>query len=171
MPKQPTTLSGEFLQMWLGSLAAFWIIARLLAYVPHVSSLIVLLVFGLLFSMQATYYKYRLSKDPNYRVPKCACSGRKSDNTETVLRSSSSALLGIPNSLLGVGFYSALLLLMYLKHGEIAIYLAGAGVLTSAFLSYIMILRIEALCALCVNTAALNVLIFLQTWFIGYRRP
>src|SRR5271169_4367034 len=97
VPKRPTTLGGEFLRMWLGSLAAFWIIAKLLAYLPHVNSEIVLLLFGLLFSMQASYYESKLSRDPNYKIPRCgACSSRKDDNTETVLRSSDSALLGIP---------------------------------------------------------------------------
>lgn len=166
MPKRPTTLSGEFLKMWLGSLAAFWIIARLLAYIPHVSSVIVLLLFGLLFSMQASYYKYKLSRDPNYKIPRCgACSGRKDDNTETVLRSSDSALLGIPNSWFGVGFYVALLVLTFMRYPTAAVYLAGAGIVASAFLSYVMIAKIKALCALCVNTAALNLLIFLQFWF------
>ena len=164
-PMQPTTLSREFLKMWLGSLAAFWIIARLLAYVPHVSSVIVLLLFGLLFSMQATYYKYMLSRDPNFKIPKCACSGRKDDNTETVLRSSASALLGFPNSWLGVGFYGALLVSTFMRYPIAAIYLAGAGIMASALLSYLMIAKIKALCALCVNTAALNLLIFLQIWF------
>jgi uncharacterized membrane protein len=164
--KHPTTLGGEFLRMWLGSLAAFWIIAKLLAYLPHLNSEIVLLLFGLLFSMQASYYKYKLSRDPNYKIPKCgACSGRKDDNTETVLRSSDSALLGIPNSWLGVGFYIALLVTTSMRYPTAAIYLAAAGVVASAFLSYVMIAKIKALCALCVNTAALNLLIFLQILF------
>lgn len=166
VPKHPTTLGGEFLRMWLGSLAAFWIIARLLAYLPHTNPEIVLLLFGLLFSMQASYYKFKLSRDPNYKIPKCgACSGRKDDNTETVLRSSDSALLGIPNSWFGVGFYVALLVIAFMRYPTAAIYLAGAGIAASAFLSYVMIAKIKALCALCVNTAALNLLIFLQIWF------
>jgi len=166
MAKHPSTLSGEFLQMWLGALAAFWIISRLLAYLPHVSVEIVLPLFGVLFSMQATYYKYRLSRHPNYKIPKCGkCSGHTNDNTETVLRSSSSALLGIPNSWLGVGFYLALLVMVFMKDSSAAIYLGGAGVLASALLSYVMIAKVKALCTLCVNTAALNLLIFLQIWF------
>jgi len=165
-PKHPTTLGGEFLRMWLGSLAAFWIVAKLLDYLPHVKSEIVLLLFGLFFSMQATYYKYKLSRDPNYKIPKCgACSGRKDDNTETVLRSGASALLGIPNPWLGVGFYVALLVITFMRYPAAAIYLAGAGIVASAWLSYVMVAKIKALCALCVNTAALNLLIFLQTWF------
>ena len=166
MAKHPSTLSGEFLQMWLGALAAFWIISRLLAYLPHVSVEIVLPLFGVLFSMQATYYKYRLSRDTNFKIPKCGkCSGHTNDNTETVLRSSSSALLGIPNSWLGVGFYLALLVMVFMKDSSAAIYLGGAGVLASALLSYVMIAKVKALCTLCVNTAALNLLIFLQIWF------
>jgi len=166
VPKHPTTLGGEFLRMWLGALAAFWIIARLLGYLPHVDSGIVLLFFGLFFSMQATYYKYKLSRDSNYRIPKCgACSSRKDDSTETVLRSSDSAILGIPNPWLGVGFYVVLLAITFTRYPTAALYVAGAGIAASAFLSYVMIARIKALCVLCINTAALNLLIFLHTWF------
>ncbi len=166
MPKHPSTLGGEFLKMWLGALAAFWIISGTLSYLPHVNAEIVLLLFGVLFSIQATYYKYRLSRDPNYKIPKCGkCSGRGNDKTEAVLRSRNSALLRIPNSWLGIGFYLALLVMAFMKDPGAAIYLAGAGVLASGFLSYVMIAKDKALCALCINTAAVNLLIFLQIWF------
>ena len=120
----------------------------------------------MLFRSQANYYKYKLSADPDYKIPRCGgCGGRRNDNTEAVLRSRKSALLGIPNSLLGAVFYSALLLMVYMKHPGAAMYLAVAGVLASGYLSYVMIVRIEALCALCVNTTALNLLILAQLWF------
>jgi uncharacterized membrane protein len=169
--EHPRALVVEFLKMLLGSVLAFWIIAKLLAYLPHASPLYTLSLFGMLFSIQATYYKYKLSADPNYKIPKCGCGGRGGDDTEAVLRSGQGALLGIPNSLLGAAFYFALLLMMYLKHPEVAMYLAVAATLASAYLSYVMIARIEALCALCVNTTALNLLILGQLWFTSPGGP
>ena len=64
------TLLPEFLKMLLGSLIGFWIITALLAYIPHAQPLYTLPLFGLLFSLQATYYKYRLARDPGYKIPK-----------------------------------------------------------------------------------------------------
>jgi uncharacterized membrane protein len=152
------TLLPEFLKMLLGSLIGFWIITALLAYIPHARPLYTLPLFGLLFSLQATYYKYRLARDPGYKIPKCRCPGRENDNTEAVLRSRESSILRLPNSVLGVVVYVALLILVHWKHTDAAMWLAVAALLASAYLSYVMVVRIRSLCANCVNVAALNVL-------------
>jgi uncharacterized membrane protein len=154
----PAVLS-EYLKMLAGSLIGFWIITTLLACIPHAHPLYTLPLFGLLFSIQATYYKYRLAREPGYRIPKCRCPGRESDDTETVLRSRQSATLRIPNSVLGVVVYVALLMLVHGKHTDAAIWLALVAVLGSAYLGYVMVARIRSLCANCVSVAALNVLI------------
>ena len=152
------TLLPEFLKMLLGSLIGFWIITALLAYIPHAQPLYTLPLFGLLFSLQATYYKYRLARDPGYKIPKCRCPGRENDNTEAILRSRESSILRLPNSILGVVVYVALLILVHWKHTDAAMWLAVAALLASAYLSYVMVARIRSLCANCVNVAALNVL-------------
>ena len=154
-------LLPEFLQMLLGALVGFWIITALLAYIPHAHPLYTLPAFGLLFSLQATYYTYRLSADAGYKIPRCRCPGRQ-DNTEAVLRSKESSILRVPNSILGAALYAALLILAHWKHTEAAILLAVAAVLASAYLSHSMIVRIRSLCATCVNVAALNLLILWQ---------
>jgi uncharacterized membrane protein len=155
-------LLPEFLKTMLGSLLGFWIITTLLAYIPHANPLYTLPAFGLLFSMQATYYKYRLSVDPGYKIPKCRCAGLRDDNTEMVLQSRQSAILRIPNSVLGVAVYIALLLSVYLGHTGTAMSLAVVAVLASAYLSYVMVVKIAGLCVNCINLAALNLLILWQ---------
>ena len=157
-------LLPDFLKMLMGSLLGFWVIVTLLAYIPHANPLYTLPGFGLLFSLQAAYYKYRLSVDPGYKIPKCRCAGRGDDNTETVLKSRQSAILRIPNSVLGVAVYIAFLLSVYLGHTGTAMSLAVVAVLASAYLSYIMVVKIAGLCANCINVAALNVLILWQLW-------
>jgi uncharacterized membrane protein len=102
--------------------------------------------------------------DPGYKIPKCRCAGRGDDNTETVLKSRQSAILRIPNSVLGVAVYIAFLLSVYLGHTGTAMSLAVVAVLASAYLSYIMVVKIAGLCANCINVAALNVLILWQLW-------
>jgi uncharacterized membrane protein len=157
-------LLPEFLKMTLGSLIGFWIIAKLLAYLIHANPLYTLALFGLLYSMQATYYKYRLSVDPDYKIPKCRCAGRRNDNAETVLQSRESAILRIPNAVLGVVLYSALLLAVYLKHADTAMLAAIMAILVSVYLSYVMVVKIASLCVNCINVAALNVLILWHLW-------
>jgi uncharacterized membrane protein len=79
-----------------------------------------------------------------------------------VLKSSASAIVGIPNSLLGAAIYSVLLVLIYSGYMGTAQLVAAAGVLVSASLAFVMIVRIGALCSTCINIAALNVLIVWQ---------
>jgi uncharacterized membrane protein len=153
---------GEFFKMIAGSLIGFWVIGKLLAYVFHVNSLYTFSVLGLVFSVQATYYKYRLSANPDFKIPKCKCSGHRADSTTTVLQSGQSALLGIPISMLGAVFYAALVMLSYFRHPEGVAFLVVGGVAVSAYLSYGMVSKIGGLCANCVNVAALNILLLIR---------
>jgi uncharacterized membrane protein len=114
------------------------------------------------YSLQSTYYKYRLSTDPEFAIPSCRCASKRLEGTETVLRSRQSAILGVPNSLVAVAVYSAIALAAVIGDGRIALALAIVAVLASSYLSYVMLAKIRSLCSLCINIAALNVLILWQ---------
>lgn len=152
----------DFIMMMTGSLLAFWIIGKLLEYVFHASPLYTFAGFGLIYSVQATYHKYRLSVDPGYKIPKCRCTGLRHDNTEEVLKSRESAILRVRNSVLGVVFYFTLLVLAYLKHTDAVRLVAFVALGVSAYLSYLMVIKIGSLCINCINISALNVLILLH---------
>jgi len=153
---------GEFLKMMGGSLIGLWIIAKLLAFVFHASPLYTFLVFGLIYSVQATYYKYRLSVDPGYKIPKCRCAGQRNDHSEVVLKSKQSTIMKVPYSVLGGVFYFVLLVLAYLKHADVVMPAAVGAIGMSAYLSYAMIVKIGSLCVKCINVSALNILILFQ---------
>jgi uncharacterized membrane protein len=155
-------LLPEYLKMVTGSVLGFWIIATVLEYLFHAKPLYLLPVFGLIYSMQTIYYKHRLSVDPGYKIPRCRCAGRGSDDTEIVLQSRESAILGIPNSVLGAVYYPVLLLLVSVNHTDTAMGMATGAVLVSLYLSYVMVARIAKLCVNCINLAALNGLILWQ---------
>lgn len=155
-------LVPEFLRTLLGSLLGFGIVAELLRYFADVKPLYVLPLLGLVYSTQASFYTYKLGVDPAYEIPKCGCAGAANDKTEVVLRSSESATLGIPNSVLGTVLYAALLLLVYLQQDFAALLPAIVSIAGSGYLSYVMVGRIASLCPICINIAALNVLIVLQ---------
>lgn len=155
-------LFREFLKLATAALIGYWIVTELLAYVGGPRPLYTLTALALVYSLQATYYKYRLSVDPGFRIPNCNCAGSRKDDTETVLRSSQSAILRIPNSVLGSLLYSALLVLVYLNERDAAMQLAIVALLASLYLSYVMVVKIASLCATCISVAALNVLILLQ---------
>lgn len=152
----------EYVKMLFGSLLGFGIVAELLRSFTDVNPLYVLTLFGLLYSLQASFYKYKLAVDPTYEVPKCGCAGAANDKTEVVLRSSASSILGIPGSVLATVLYVVVLLLVYLQHDSAAMLPAILAVAGSIYLGYVMVVRLAGLCPSCVNIAALNVLILVQ---------
>jgi uncharacterized membrane protein len=155
-------LLPEYLRMLLGSVLGFGIVVELLRRYAHVNPLYLLPAIGLVYSAQTAYYKVKLAGDPDFRIPKCRCAGAANDRTEVVLRSKGSAILGIPNFVLGIGLYAALVALVSQHHRAEAEALAIVGVLGSVYLGYVMVVRIAGLCSTCVSLAALNVLILVQ---------
>ena len=83
-----------------------------------------------------------------------------SGGCETVQTSSYATILGIPVAALGLVGYSGLLLSAFLR-GEAGVYLgllvALAGTLFSAYLTYLELFVIHAICEWCVASAALMV--------------
>jgi len=155
------TIWTDFAGMMLGALLAFWLAARLLSWAFGVDPLLVYLPLGLLFSAQSAYYKYRLTVDPNYKIPRCGCAKTpRSVDAEKVLASKEGELLPwIPNALIAVLIYALLLTLAWGGHLPAVGALAAAACLFGAYLAYAMLFRIGSLCSNCINIAALNVLV------------
>ncbi len=153
------TLLPEYLNTLVGALLGFWILAALLWYFVDVDPLYTLAAIGLVYSSQATYYTFKLAADPAFTVPKCKCAGRTHDDTEVVLRSPASAMLSVPNALLGSLWYALLVVLVATGNEMIATPIALLAVAASAHLGVVMVTRIRALCPICINTGAMNVLI------------
>ena len=155
-------VQAEFLKMLTASVIGFWILTELLAYISPAEPLYTLPALGLLFSAQATLYKVKLAKDPDFEVPSCGCGLSRPDDTASVLRSRESSILGIPNSVLAIVLYVALLAAVFASRHDAAIALAVVGGMASAYLSHVMVFRLASLCSTCVNVAALNVLILVE---------
>jgi uncharacterized membrane protein len=155
-------LLPELLKTLLGSILGFWILTALLSCFLRVKPVYALIAFGIFYSLQSTYYKYRLSGDPSYRIPRCGCGGAAKDGSEVVLRSKQSAILMVPTSALGTALYVVLLASVLGGHAGAAKVAAILAVSASAYLGYVMVARIGALCSNCVNVAALNVLVLWQ---------
>ena len=157
-------LLPEYLKVLLGSLLGLWVIAALLAYTVNAVPLYTLAAFGLLYSAQAGYYTYKLSVDPDFKIPRCQCSGGRRDDAEKVLRSTQGTVLRIPSAALGIALYAALPLLVYTGHTGIALPVAIVAVLGSAYLGYVMVFRIGGLCVNCISVAAVNLLVLWLLW-------
>ena len=76
-----------------------------------------------------------------------------------VLRSAASAVLKVPNALLGCLWYAALVALVATGNTTAALPLAAVAVAASTALGVVMVMWVRALCPICINTAAMNVVI------------
>jgi len=118
---------------------------------------------GILYSLQATFYKYKMLKDPEYVPPKCKCGNKPTINTKTVLESDESSLFfGIPNSIFGIGLYPLIGYLTYLQFESAVIGMLVIAATISFYLAYKMIYDIGSLCSLCINVYAVNVLLVIK---------
>jgi uncharacterized membrane protein len=151
----------EYLRLLFGTALGLAVIAELLRRLADVNPVFLLAAIGLTYAAQLAYYKAMLARDPDFKIPKCRCAGAASDKTEAVLRSKGGHVLGIPNAVLAVGFYLALLALTTQDQHAASVALAVAAVFTSAYAGYVMTARIAALCTNCVSIAAVNLLILL----------
>lgn len=155
-------LVREYAETLLGSLLGFAVLFELAAHLAGVSALYTLPAFGLVYAWQATYYKFKLASDPSFVIPSCRCAGRRRDGTADVLRSGHAAFLGVPSSLLAAAIFAALLALTAAGEPGPRLPLAGLALAASAYLGYAMLVRVRSVCTLCVNIAAINVLLVWQ---------
>ncbi|MEO8564124.1 MAG: vitamin K epoxide reductase family protein [bacterium] len=155
-------LLPEYAKVLLGSALGLWIITWMLSHVAHAAPLYTLTAFGFFYSAQASYYTYRLSVDPAFRIPRCGCAGATKDDSEVVLRSGGSGVLKVPSAALGAVLYAALAVLAHQGDLRAATGVAMLAVSVSAYLGYLMVVRISALCSTCINVASVNLLILWQ---------
>ena len=167
MPQDIAQLLGEFLKAWLGAIIGLWLLTALLQFLFGANAMMTYSAFGLLFSGQATYYKWRLARDPDFEIPTCNCVGRMHDNSRAVLGSRYSTLLGIPVSGLALAVYVAIIVGTYLDWTMFTLALALAAGLASAWLAYAMIVRIRDLCTTCIHVAATNALLVISHFVQG----
>jgi uncharacterized membrane protein len=152
----------DYFRLLVGTVVGFGILALVLRRFTNVDPLWALIGVVLAYSLRSAYYKRKLAADPTYTLPKCGCAGGVNDHTEIVLRSRYSSLFGISNAVLGVILYTALLVSVLLHLHGVATALAVVAVIGSAYLGYVMVVRIGALCPTCVTIAGVSLLILWQ---------
>jgi uncharacterized membrane protein len=91
-------------------------------------------------------------------------------NCETVNSSSYASIFGIPIALLGAGAYAAIILVLYLEqrkgfwadNGQLAVFgVSLIGLLYSAYLTYIELAVLHAVCPYCVISAFAMLFVFI----------
>src|SRR5581483_5913823 len=97
---------------------------------------------------------------------KCGCHGSVNDRTEIVLRSTYSSTLGVSNSALGAILYVALLSCVLLHLHGLATAFVVVAVVGSAYLGYVMVVRLCAILYVALLSCVLLHLHGLATAFV-----
>jgi uncharacterized membrane protein len=119
---------------------------------------------GFFISLYFTLVYYQLMPADARFIPKFC---RLDQSTcESILATPEARVFGIPNFSLGLVFYLALIVAIALPEVLEKAYLlfvaaSGLAVAMSLFLSYTLLLRLKARCALCFASHILNLIIFL----------
>jgi uncharacterized membrane protein len=123
---------------------------------------------GLLLSTYVTLVYFRLMSPSAQFVPRVCRLGE--ETCERVLRSTGGRLLGLPNSLFGMGYYGSILVYALagpwqapLHHTVLAASIAA--ILYSTYLVSLLLLKLRADCAVCYTCHALNAAIVLVLIF------
>jgi len=119
---------------------------------------------GLLLSTYVTLVYFRLMSPSAQFVPRVCRLG--AETCERVLRSAGGRMLGLPNSLFGMGYYGSLM--VYALAGPWQVHLhrpvlaaSIAAIVYSTYLVYLLLVKLRAECAVCYTCHALNAIIVL----------
>jgi len=130
---------------------------------------------GLLGSCQATYYKYRVWADPEYKSKYCDCAGSNSYQESTMKgiltvldHKKGSMIFNIPNSCFGILYYMFMFGITVMMLTDIWIVYLFVNAVTvvsfigSIFLWYTMIKDVRSICVICMTIHSVNFLSFIH---------
>ncbi len=122
------------------------------------SAILILAVIGLALSLYAYYLEYKLQDNSNYAA---ACDLNDRMSCTKVIKSPYSKTFGISNSILGLGYYSAIIGLVLTHQLHLLGYLVIGGLVASGYLAYILYFKIKTICVVCTSIYIVNILLFL----------
>ena len=125
-------------------------------------ALIALAVVGFIVSLYGFLIELWIKKDPTYK-PACDLSDRVSCSKPIL--SKYGKLLGVSNTILGMGYYLAVSALALFGFMDLLILVTAAGALASVGFAYILYFKIKSFCLICSATYAINIaLLIIALW-------
>jgi vitamin-K-epoxide reductase (warfarin-sensitive) len=116
-----------------------------------------LALIGFLLSLYALYIKKK-SQNKNY---KALCDINENISCTQVLTSKYASLIYLPNSLLGLIFYTLIYLLVSLNFLTYVFYLSLISLLVSLYLAYLLYFKVKKTCLICSLTYLVNLLLLI----------
>ena len=121
----------------------------------------ILAIVGFILSLYSFYVEKRLEKNSSYS-PTCDITQKVS--CSVAFTSKYAKIFGINNSILGLIFYSAIILLSLTSFAWLILYFAASSVLITFYLAYISYFKLKNFCLVCSTIYLVNLLIFIFAW-------
>lgn len=125
---------------------------------------IILCIVGIVLSIYLYFVEIRLKKNPAYK-PYCNISDKISC-TAPIKSPYGSLFFGIPNSIVGMIFYVAVIGLIIAQQYLLALLLVIAANAMTPILAYILYVKIRSFCIVCSLIYAINILLLIYLWKI-----
>ncbi len=119
-----------------------------------ITSIAILSVIGFLLSLYGFFIERKIEQDSNYK-PLCDLSDAISCSKPIV--SEYGNIFIISNTVIGIFFYTLLLMLAYIESTTLIFYVSLAACLASLVLAYILFAKIKTLCLLCTGIYLVNI--------------
>jgi vitamin-K-epoxide reductase (warfarin-sensitive) len=123
--------------------------------------ILILAITGIVISAYSYFIERKLLGNPHYR-PWCNISARYA--CSKVMTSKYSNLLYIPNSLIGIAFYTGVAVAACFSLAQVVMYASLCACIISMILAYIMIKKVKAICVLCCALYAINVALLVASY-------
>ncbi len=120
-----------------------------------------LFTLGLLLSIYAIHVHRQASKDKNY---KSICDLSDKTSCSDTFTSEFGSHFGIPNGYYGMGFYSLMLILLWMESFTILFCLSTISVIASCYLCYLLVTKVRRICIDCIAIYLTNISSFILLW-------
>jgi|SRR3989344_1753132 len=117
----------------------------------------ILAIIGFILSIYAFYVEKRYEANNKYHAA-CDISDRVS--CTKAFESKYGHTYGISNSLLGMGFYAIIFVLLLLNLSNIVFYLSAISLIGSLYLAYVLYFKVKSFCLVCNAIYIVNILLF-----------
>ncbi len=117
---------------------------------------------GFFLSIYAIYVEYRINKNSNFRA---ACDISKKVSCSKPIKSAYGHVFGIPNSVIGIIYYPAIIYLSLVALTNHILILSSAALTFSIYLAYALYFKVKSVCPICTSIYAVNVLIPIFAYF------
>ena len=166
-PVNKITLFIESLKFFMCALLVGYVLSLMTEKVLRINRIYFYFLTGLIVATLASYFKLRMFLNPNYH-PSCDCEEETAlDGVFTILKHKKSAIfMGIPNTVMGMFFYTFMIILnayggVFVGYG-LAYFITLISTLVSCigslYLWYTMICEVKSVCVICSTIHAMSFL-------------